>query len=181
MPEYTNNKPFKTTTRNINLAMAIRDRVPFDTGGSLMGRTRTTGRMGGIGGPWGYGSLSGVDLAWAREDDAQGQVDYVVWSYSTPIAWHMAGGLWHRVGQTFSPTTSKHQGNLYLIDRADHRTSLRPLDQTRGVRQDRWAVDCDTCGSVVSLHRYKSDAAAAAHTHRIAGRYGIVPSASTVR
>jgi hypothetical protein len=35
-------------------------------------------------------------------------IDYVVYSYSTPIAWHSIGG-WYVVEQKFSPTTSKHQ------------------------------------------------------------------------
>jgi hypothetical protein len=33
---------------------------------------------------------------------------YVVWSYSTPIAW-CVNGTWHAVAQKFSRTTSRHQ------------------------------------------------------------------------
>lgn len=33
---------------------------------------------------------------------------YVVWSYSTPIAW-CVNGTWHAVTQKFSRTTSRHQ------------------------------------------------------------------------
>lgn len=40
---------------------------------------------------------------------------FVVYSYSTPIAfWNETYG-WHKVDQKFSPTTSKHQSRLYLI------------------------------------------------------------------
>lgn len=35
-------------------------------------------------------------------------IDYVVFSYDTPIAWHSAEG-WYVVEQKFSVTTSKHQ------------------------------------------------------------------------
>lgn len=34
---------------------------------------------------------------------------YVVFSYGTPIAWHIDGGEWYVVDQKFSVTTSKHQ------------------------------------------------------------------------
>lgn len=35
-------------------------------------------------------------------------IDYVVFSYDTPIAWHTSEG-WYVVEQKFSVTTSKHQ------------------------------------------------------------------------
>jgi hypothetical protein len=35
-------------------------------------------------------------------------MDYVVYSYHTPIAWHTPEG-WYIVAQKFSQTTSKHQ------------------------------------------------------------------------
>lgn len=35
-------------------------------------------------------------------------IDYAVYSYGTPIAWHSAEG-WYVVEQKFSVTTSKHQ------------------------------------------------------------------------
>jgi hypothetical protein len=43
-----------------------------------------------------------------------GTIDYVVFSYDTPIAWHSAEG-WYVVEQKFSVTTSKHQN---LVRRA---------------------------------------------------------------
>lgn len=41
-------------------------------------------------------------------------MDYVVYSYGTPIAWHTPTG-WYKVAQKFSVTTSRHQGRLYKI------------------------------------------------------------------
>jgi hypothetical protein len=38
-------------------------------------------------------------------------LDYVVFSYDTPIAWHSSEG-WYVVAQKFSVTTSKHQNGV---------------------------------------------------------------------
>lgn len=86
---------------------AIRDREPFNTSGALKAR-RPVGltRLDS-------GRLAGEDLEAFRRDVKV--IDYVVLSYDTPIAWHTPDG-WHKVAQKFSPTTSKHQGNLYLIN-----------------------------------------------------------------
>lgn len=40
-------------------------------------------------------------------------IDYVVWSYSTPILWHAADG-WVRIGHSFSAASSKHQGRAAM-------------------------------------------------------------------
>lgn len=40
-------------------------------------------------------------------------VDYIVWSYDTPIAWHTTDG-WTFVDYSFSSTTSKHQARLLM-------------------------------------------------------------------
>lgn len=37
------------------------------------------------------------------------QVDYIVWSYVTPIAWHLREGRWIMPDVRYSVTTSKHQ------------------------------------------------------------------------
>lgn len=45
----------------------------------------------------------------ARYNDAVSKgIDYIVYSYNTPIAWHGFDG-WYVVEQKFSVTTSKHQ------------------------------------------------------------------------
>jgi len=53
-----------------------------------------------------YGRLDPEEFA--RFKNVETQVDYVVYSYGTPIAWHTAEG-WYVVKQKFSVTTSKHQ------------------------------------------------------------------------
>lgn len=86
---------------------AIRDREDFNTHGALKGRNIS---------PIGYydsGRLGGADLEIFNADCDQ--IDYVVTSYATPIAWHSAATGWYKVEQKFSVTTSRHQGNLYLI------------------------------------------------------------------
>lgn len=99
----------KLTTRGPKAAQAIADRVPFKTSGALRAVTR------GDDGFWNTGRLSEAeyDLYHTTVDT----MDYVVFSYNTPIAWHSAAG-WHKVDQKFSPTTSHHQGHLYLIGKA---------------------------------------------------------------
>lgn len=102
----------RTTTRSIRTAQAIRDREDFRTSGSLYGESTSLGR-------YDSGRLSGADLDQFYADCRD--IDYVVVSYATPIAWHVtpANGdespRWHVVSQKFSSTTSKHQSNLYMV------------------------------------------------------------------
>lgn len=83
-----------------SLEEAISGRVDFTTSGSLSGES-VRGYLPGT------GRLVGADLDIARADD--GNVDYVVMSYATPIAWHRITGAWHVVEQSFSVTTSQQQ------------------------------------------------------------------------
>jgi hypothetical protein len=53
------------------------------------------------------GRLSGADCERYYQD--RQIIDFVVYSYHTPIAWHREGLGWYIVGQKFSQTTSKHQ------------------------------------------------------------------------
>jgi hypothetical protein len=102
----------RLTTRSIATATAIRDREDFRTSGSLMGES-----TGGFG-RYDRGRLSGPDAEQFLLDCSF--IDYIVKSYATPIAWHVSGpdlDRWHVVTQKFSSTTTKHQGNLYLIPR----------------------------------------------------------------
>jgi len=113
----------RTTTRSIRAATAIRDRESFTTNGALRGQKYPDGGLG----------PGAVYNSWL-DDDNKDQwyldcyyVDYVVWSYATPIAWHYTRddgvGGWHVVAQKFSPTTGKHQSNLYMIPREDKATA----------------------------------------------------------
>ena len=104
----------RLTTRGIETAQAIANRETFTTSGSFSARVLPDGGLGA----WDSGRLSGADLDKFRKDC--NNIEYVVWSYATPIAWYVAPsatikGGWYKVAQKFSVTTSKHQGNLYLI------------------------------------------------------------------
>lgn len=97
-----------TTTVASNSAavpLMIRDRQPFNTYGALRGTKRDV---------FGAGRLAREHRAlWERD---RNDLTYVVWSYSTPIAWHTEEHGWYVPDQTFSATTSiKHQSKLYLI------------------------------------------------------------------
>jgi hypothetical protein len=92
----------RLTTRGRETAEAIRDREPFTTSGALWAVPGDHG-TGRLPEPW----LAQYNAAWlARE------LDYVVYSYATPIAWHTAAG-WTFPDVKYSPTTSHHQGVLY--------------------------------------------------------------------
>lgn len=91
------------TTRRTNFAPILRHGWAF---------TNTTGSLRGIPAHGacvraGYGWLNGDDYdQWVQDRD---DVEYVVLSYDTPIAWRTSRG-WHVVAQKFSATTSCHQG-----------------------------------------------------------------------
>jgi hypothetical protein len=68
---------------------------------ALSGVNANTGGLQGA-----YGRLDPEEFA--RFKGVESQVDYVVYSYGTPIAWHSIDG-WYVVEQKFSVTTSKHQ------------------------------------------------------------------------
>ena len=55
----------------------------------------------------GAGRLQGKELA-TYDADKVG-IDFIVYSYGTPIAWHTLNFGWYVVEQKFSVTTSKHQ------------------------------------------------------------------------
>jgi len=52
-----------------------------------------------------FGRLDAQEFAQIKQDETR--IDYAVYSYGTPIAWHTAEG-WYVVSQKFSVTTSKH-------------------------------------------------------------------------
>lgn len=144
----------RLTTRSIRTATAIANAEPFTTSGSLRGDARTS--------PGAYlysGRLNVVECEMLRTDLAIG-IDYVVTSYSTPIAWRRVDGKWRVVAQSFSPTTTKHQGNLYLIDRGEpHQTTVI---KQRGANQ----VRCEQCGTCPRFFSYVDEAHRFAHGHR---------------
>ena len=82
---------------------------------SLRGRTMNVGRLSQL------GQLPDEWRAQWRED--KGEIDYVIYSYQTPIAWRIRDTWYGNGGQThshrwivpdvrYSVTTSKHQNNV---------------------------------------------------------------------
>lgn len=71
--------------------------------GAMTGTTATQGIP-----TWGYGRLDDKYRASVQ------QADYIVWSYGTPIAWHINDecnqGWWVMPDDTYSNTTNRHQG-----------------------------------------------------------------------
>lgn len=47
-----------------------------------------------------------------RDDRAHDDIEYVIYSYSTPIAWRTRTGFWRVPRDKYSVTTSKHQGKV---------------------------------------------------------------------
>ena len=88
-------KPTRTGVRNA--WWYISNRKAFTTHGSLSGTTEPP--------PLG-GRLSGNERK--KYNDDYPDMDYVVVSYSTPVAWHTPDGGWYVVKEKFSQTTSRH-------------------------------------------------------------------------
>ena len=63
--------------------------------------------LAGYSGAIGFGRLNDEEQERYQADRAE--IDYAVYSYDTPIAWHTPAG-WYQVAQRFSVTTSKHAG-----------------------------------------------------------------------
>jgi hypothetical protein len=101
----------KLSTHGIATAQAIGNREEFTTHGALSAVAYGDGESPSM---WDAGRLEGVELDYFRHGVTMGTIEYVVYSYATPIAW-VDGGVVHRVSQRFSVTTSKHQGQLYLL------------------------------------------------------------------
>jgi len=97
----------RLATRGRETAEAIANRETFKTSGALKAEE-------GAVSAWDSGRLRGADLE--QFYNSLADIEYVVYSYATPIAWWGPTCGWYRVEQKFSVTTTKHQGNLYLIE-----------------------------------------------------------------
>lgn len=93
------------------LHKALSERQTFKTGGALRGATVHAPN----GTPPYRGQLDDAEWAILSADAQAYNLTYVVYSYHTPIAWVRKDGSVYRVAQRFSPTTSKHQGMLYML------------------------------------------------------------------
>jgi hypothetical protein len=89
-------------------------------------------------------------------------VTYIVWSFYTPIAYYHeatdpAPAGWYKVGQTFSPFTSRHQSRgLRLVPG-------HPVTMT-GEKGD-WTATCSHCGGERHFTR-RQDADRVYYNHR---------------
>lgn len=94
----------KTSTRNA--ADLIAARRPFATSGALRGcapagHTMTHYDLGRL--PREHGNALMLDYL-------SGRLDFIVYSYGTPIAWHRTDTGWTVPDVRYSVTTSRHQG-----------------------------------------------------------------------
>jgi hypothetical protein len=101
-------KTVNTTVRGPQVVELIRKRVAFKAGGTGTGQASFRGGSA-------YDNYGTTGALNSTEKDAYyadaNSIDYVVYSYATPIAWHTPKG-WHVVNQKFSVTTSRHQSSV---------------------------------------------------------------------
>lgn len=104
----------KIAQRSDAARQRIANRQPFETYGNMAGVTfwYTSGYLSGR-----------ARDAW---DIDKHTADYVVLSYSTPIAWHVPGAGWTYVGRRFSASTATAQAQVrYALGDTEYRT-LQP-------------------------------------------------------
>jgi len=112
MTTATRNRGPKITTRGKDAAVLISSKTPFHTHGALHAKFMRVGDT--------LGSLPAEYRPQFAEDWlASGREMYVVFSYTTPIAWFAPSlghdGAWRIPDAKYSVTTSRHQGKLYRI------------------------------------------------------------------
>jgi hypothetical protein len=93
----------RLTTRSswMDFRDTLRERESFSTSGALRG-------VSGVARHVGY-TLGSLPSEYA---DSVPTADYVVYSYRTPIAWHMPSGEWVCPDTRYSVTTSRHQSKV---------------------------------------------------------------------
>jgi hypothetical protein len=87
------------------IAAALKDREPFETFGALSGTPTAAAYLGH---PNGRLPADWRCTLQAREH----VVDYVVYSYATPIAWHDREAGWVAPDERYSTTSSRHQSRV---------------------------------------------------------------------
>lgn len=91
---------------------------------SMIARCEDFTTYGALRGQWTagfvtYGQLPEAHRLRLSADRADnGGPVYVVYSYSTPIAWYTTAWGWRVPDVRYSVTTSKHQGKLYRVKAA---------------------------------------------------------------
>lgn len=83
------------------LIRALEERLDFATSGALRGEWTSYAEPGRL-------NPTEREKLW-DDRDKHGKL-FIVRSYETPIAWVAAGEEAYHVGQTFTTTTSRHQG-----------------------------------------------------------------------
>jgi hypothetical protein len=94
--------PKRIPTRDAHRAIA--QRQDFETHGSLSGHTADRQS---------YFSKGILPRDRHAGLDAQAeQIDFIVYSYGTPIAWHLIGGEWIVPAVNYSATSGRHQSQV---------------------------------------------------------------------
>ena len=95
----------KLTTRNSGpIAKKLLALESFKTNGALKGVAKPE---------WiDFGKMRVWDNALLYSDQNSYGVDYVIYSYSTPIAWLRGDGNWFMPVAGYSPTTTRHQNTI---------------------------------------------------------------------
>lgn len=78
-------------------------------GSSMSGRKTPTGDVGRLPGNW-------RDVYY----QTAGRIDYIIYSFSTPIAWHTNDGLWIIPSVTYSSYSSRHQHYARMVAMAEN-------------------------------------------------------------
>ena len=100
-------------------------------------------------GPYGVGSYKYLPEIW-RDDIEETAVDYVVYSYKTPIAWHTPDG-WVYPSHTYSVSTTRHQG---VVRQAigGHYFEVLKDDGTLDWKRSAWIINART-GTLAASRR----------------------------
>lgn len=89
-----------------NLVSAMKNREDFKTSGALYGTTKRVWNTGRMPSDWAKKYTEAV------END---EIVFTVVSYCTPIAWVLKNGEVVVPTVSYSQTTQKHKGTLYLL------------------------------------------------------------------
>lgn len=122
-------RPVQLTTRDHYTEferVMIDERRPFDTHGALRGRLRPESTESGY-----LRSKSNAAAQLWRAD--QDKIDYVVYSYNTPIAWHVKTDTvneWIYPDVRYSPPTGRHQSKIRAVLAADPVSNLRYIQES---------------------------------------------------
>ena len=95
----------KLSTRNPGpIAEKLLARESFKTNGELKGVAKPE---------WiDHGKMSVRDYGYLRSDRDFYGIDYVIYSYSTPIAWLRGDGSWFMPEAGYSTTTKRHKNTI---------------------------------------------------------------------